>query len=175
MANKWLEKMRLESSQSLDHQNTFVGFVSSKASANFDPKTRHLGTDKADKSTFVSNVGSKVVGFQGKNPIRPVTDKTDESIPTNDSVNPSVGIVGSSQSSISDLKPRHLTTDKTDRSNHSKKQSIKTLADLMAIQTRPCVLCGQYSFLSGYCDQYQKRLPEPTRECRCVHYRPRCR
>ncbi len=42
--------------------------------------------------------------------------------------------------------------------------------EIMNIPLRPCVWCKHYSFSSRHCQHYSRKLPEPTRECRCIHF-----
>ncbi len=50
---------------------------------------------------------------------------------------------------------------------------VATHAEIMTIPLRPCAWCRRYSFQSGYCEYYNRRLPEPLRECRCVYFEKR--
>lgn len=43
-------------------------------------------------------------------------------------------------------------------------KKIRTREDLMALSLHPCIWCANYTYFRGYCERYQVRLPEPTRE-----------
>ena len=44
---------------------------------------------------------------------------------------------------------------------------------LLALPLRSCLDCNQFAIARAYCSFYDAVLPDPTRECRCRHYRPR--
>jgi hypothetical protein len=45
---------------------------------------------------------------------------------------------------------------------------VVTQEQLLALPKRPCVWCGNYN--QGWCLHYDRELPFPMRQCRCVHY-----
>ena len=53
------------------------------------------------------------------------------------------------------------------------KLPLKTAEEVLAVPLRPCVWCAHYTFHDSHCAARDWRMPEPTRECRCVWYKAR--
>jgi hypothetical protein len=45
-------------------------------------------------------------------------------------------------------------------------------AELEVLPVRSCKLCGHLELRRGFCRHYERKLPWPERECRCVEFKP---
>ena len=76
--------------------------------------------------------------------------------------------------------PATLVPQSSQSSQNSRgARGLVTGADLKTfVETtskRPCVWCKHFDFVTRCATYPRFELPFPTRECRCVHYRPRKR
>ncbi len=78
---------------------------------------------------------------------------------------------------LANALPRRQNISRISQTSHAAPPIGKTepsrAVKIMDIPLRPCIWCKRYSFSSRQCEHYDRQLPEPTRECRCVHFEKR--